>query len=328
MKVHISILMVLLSVSKLMGQQIPQYRQVGLNASLYNPSAMALQKQASINFSGRWQMLGFGNEPRTLILFGQSKIEIKPKTIFNPGSRIQREFVPIEKKKKIILSHFVGGQIISDNYGAFKFMDASACYALGLPLGKEWRASLGLKMGLRHHSFVPSNTQVLNINDPQLPYSGGDLTYDYFLSNNYQKLSFSNSAGITIHNKNAFISFSAQHGGIPNGWKEQTQAFDPKMHWNGMLGYNFKIFEGLDLQPILIVKKMTPSPYSFELNTMATINYIFFAGLNIQYKSSVGIMAGMEITDNLKMAYSLDFSTNRINKFSNGGHEIFLSYGF
>jgi hypothetical protein len=36
----------------------------------------------------------------------------------------------------------------------------------------------------------------------------------------------------------------------------------------------------------------------------------------------------MEVSDNLKIGYAFDFSTNRINRFSNGGHEIYLSYGF
>jgi hypothetical protein len=39
-------------------------------------------------------------------------------------------------------------------------------------------------------------------------------------------------------------------------------------------------------------------------------------------------MAGMEVSGNLKIGYALDFMTNRLNQFSNGGHEIFLSYGF
>jgi len=36
----------------------------------------------------------------------------------------------------------------------------------------------------------------------------------------------------------------------------------------------------------------------------------------------------MEVTDALKIGYSLDFSTTRINSFSNGGHEIMMSYAF
>ena len=73
---------------------------------------------------------------------------------------------------------------------------------------------------------------------------------------------------------------------------------------------------------------MNHGPVSLEATLITTINYIFWAGINYQYNASAGLMAGMEVSDNLKIGYAFDFSTNRINRFSNGGHEIYLSYGF
>ena len=60
-------------------QQLPQYRQFLLNKSLYNPAAMAINNQSFISLVGRWQMLGFGLEPKTIALFGQTKIRKKQK---------------------------------------------------------------------------------------------------------------------------------------------------------------------------------------------------------------------------------------------------------
>lgn len=311
-----------------LSQQSPQYRQVALSPSLNNPSAMCLQKQSSISFSGRWQMLGFGNEPKTLVLNGQTQIKRKPKIVFNPGSRIQREFTPLEKKKKIILQHFVGGQILSDNYGAFKYIESNFSYAVNLPITSKWKASIGMRMGIRNNSFLPNQGEVLNVQDVQLPYQGGDLTYDDYISKNYQSIAFSSTAGITISSRNMFVSIAGFHGGLPNGLVSQTSYFDPQIHWNAMMGYTIKVANGLDIQPMLLLKKMQPTPLSIEFNTLATINYIFWAGINYQYKSSAGVLVGMEVSDNLKIGYAIDFSTNRINKFSNGGHEIYLSYGF
>jgi hypothetical protein len=44
--------------------------------------------------------------------------------------------------------------------------------------------------------------------------------------------------------------------------------------------------------------------------------------------ASTGIMVGMEVSDELKIGYSMEFATSRINYFSNGGHEIMISYAF
>jgi hypothetical protein len=73
---------------------------------------------------------------------------------------------------------------------------------------------------------------------------------------------------------------------------------------------------------------MNPTDYSYEFSALATINYIFWAGVNYHYKAATGIMVGMEVSDELKIGYSMEFATSRINYFSNGGHEIMLSYAF
>jgi len=312
----------------LWGQQLPQFRQIAQSPSLYNPSAMGLQKQNYVSLIGKWQMLGFGYEPKTIAVYGQYQVKKKPKTIFNPGSRIQKDFTPVQKRKSLVLKHIVGGQVISDNYGAFKYLEVNGSYALSIPIQTNWKATIGLRLGLRNNSFNPSLGKVLNVQDVQMPYAGGDMTYDEITANNQRSMEMTSAAGLTLSSKKSFFSVSVQHGGVPNGFVKQTSFFDQRMHFNAMLGRTFAISSGLDIQPVLIVKKMSPAPISIELSTVATINYIFWFGFNYQYNASAGIMAGMEVSDNLKIGYAIDFSTNRINKFSNGGHEIYLSYGF
>lgn len=317
----------LLSLS-LFGQQLPQFRQVPVNYSIYNPAGMSLNKQGNISLLARWQMLGFGNEPRTIALIGHTMIKKKVKTVFNPGSRIQREYEPQQKKKNIVVQHFVGGQVISDNYGAFKYLDVCGSYAASIPINKTWKLSTGIRLGMRNNVFSPSQASVLNLNDPQLPYGGGDATYDTYLAQGMRSLSLSSGFGLTISSKQVVLSGALHHGGIPNGIIKQTSFFDQQYHWNALVGYTFKIANGLDLQPIIVAKQMNQGPVSLEASLMTTINYIFWGGINYHYKASAGIMAGMEVSDNLKIGYAFDFSTTRINRFSNGGHEIYISYGF
>jgi type IX secretion system PorP/SprF family membrane protein len=311
-----------------MAQQMPQFRQVNTSPSLYNPAGMAMNKQASISLLARWQMLGFGNEPRTIACFGQAMIKKKVKTVFNPGSRIQYPIEPLEKKKKRVFQQFVGGQAISDNYGAFKYLEANGNYALCLPLNNQWKLSAGIRIGIRNNVFSPSQASVLNLSNPQLPYDGGDATYDAFLSSGLRSISLSSGFGMTLFSRKMFFAGALQHGGLLHSLGEQSSFFDQRYHWNTQIGYTMNIANGLELQPILILKQMHQGPISVEMTLMTTINYIFWAGINYQYNASAGILAGMEVSDNLKIGYAFDFSTNRINRFSNGGHEIYLSYGF
>ena len=311
-----------------MAQQMPQFRQVITTPSIYNPAGLAMNKQASISMLARWQMLGFGYEPRTIAFFGQSMIKKKVKTVYNPGSRIQNSYDPVMKKKNIVFQHFVGGQVVSDNYGAFKYLEATGNYAVAVPLNERWKISAGIRIGLRNNVFMSSQASVLNPMDAQLPYAGGDPTYELYLNNGMRSISLSSGFGMTLYSKKVIFAGAIHHGGIPNGLSQQTSFFDQQYHWNALIGYTLKVSNGLDIKPMIIAKQMNHGPISLETTVLATINYIFWAGINYHHNASAGVMAGMEVSDNLKIGYAFDFSTNRVNRFSNGGHEIFLSYGF
>ena len=311
------------------GQQLPQYSQFLLNKAVYNPAAMAINPQTEVTLIGRWQMLGFGLEPRTVALFGQSKIQKKEKVIFNPASRIGQEIVPFSKKKKLKLIHFVGGQLISDNYGAFKSTDFIGNYALRIPINNKWKISVGASIGLSNHSFNPARAVVLNSSDPLLPYNGGDEEYDAFTQGKLNQLSLNTGAGVALNSSNFFLSIGAkQLAKNYISFGNSSINFDQRTHWNLMTGYNFSIGNGLDIQPAILIKRMQANKLSYEFSALATINYIFWAGVNYHLGASAGIMVGMEISDELKIGYSMEFATTRINYFSNGGHEIMISYAF
>ena len=310
-------------------QQMPQYTQFTQNKSLFNPAAMALNQHQAITMASRWQMLGFGLEPKTVSLYGQMKYQKKIKVIFNPASRIGEEIVATSKKQKIKLNHYFGGQIVSDNYGAFKSTNFDGNYALSIPINAKWKASVGLKIGIANNSFNANQASVLNSANPLLPYNGGDITYDEFTSGKLNKLNISSGAGFTISNKEFYLSIAALNLNKNKfSFGNSSIDFDQRIHFNLMTGYNFKIANGFDLQTAILLKKMYPTNLSIEGSAIATINYIFWGGINYRHASSLGFCAGMEITDALKIGYSLDFPTTRINKFSNGGHEIMMSYAF
>ena len=88
-----------LSFGSLMAQQMPQFRQVNTSPSLYTPAGMAMNKQTSISLLARWQMLGFGNEPRTIAFFGQAMIKKRLKLYLIPEVGFNIQSSPWKRKK-------------------------------------------------------------------------------------------------------------------------------------------------------------------------------------------------------------------------------------
>jgi hypothetical protein len=62
-------------------QQMPQYSQYLRNQFMVNPGAAGVYDFVDVTIGGRWQWIGFGDEPRTAYLSVTSPITRKPRTI-------------------------------------------------------------------------------------------------------------------------------------------------------------------------------------------------------------------------------------------------------
>jgi type IX secretion system PorP/SprF family membrane protein len=311
-------------------QQLPQFSQFINNPSLYNPSSIGLDKNAKVTLGGRWQMLGFGSEPRTGFIDGHFRIPQKKKNNFNPALRLGEDSTSSDTIVPLYFEHTIGGQVIIDNYGAFNRTSVNGLYSIGFPLNHDWKALLGTRVGFSNFGFLSSKAQVLNITDPTQAYQGGDLEYDNYVSDVMNRNSFDLGVGISILNKG--FSFCVAAHQLTNSTLDlnsnSTVYFNQRLHWNMMMGYTYSIEDFISVQGMMLVKKMMPSPLSLELCAKAIFQNSLWAGIHYRNRASVGIMGGVFINDRFQLGYSVDFTTNRIRNFTNGGHELIISYRF
>jgi type IX secretion system PorP/SprF family membrane protein len=312
-------------------QQLPQLSQFSTNLDIFNPSAIGLNEKSCISIGGRWQMLGFGSEPRSLFLSGSTKLpSVNKKREINSGLRIDENETNVDTISESALSHSLGGQFIHDQYGAFGRSGITGNYSLGINLNNDWRAHLGARFGWSNFSFNQDKAQVLNVNDPSQIYQGGDDEYDQFIGGTNRRNSFDLGLGVTIVNDNFLLGLAMNQ--ITKSYLDvpmsSTAFFDQRMHWNLFTGYTYKIPEVCDIQGMLLVKKMQPTPLSLEVSLRTLFPNSLWAGIHYRNRSSVGIMGGFLIYEKFHLGYSIDFETTSIRKFSNGGHEIILNYRF
>ena len=319
-----------LGVSALLNaQQLPQYTQFANNQSLYNPAFIGLNKSNDITVGGRWQMLGFGNEPRTAFGIFSKNLKLKEKEIFNPALRISRDIPKTSSLEKRKFSHAAGAQIGLDQYGAFRSFNLNGIYAFHYQVNRTFKVSGGLKLGFSNYSFDAAKAVVLNISDPKLTYQGGDSEYDQFISGRQNATFLNVGAGAVIHYTDFFIGVSADQltrNAIELGTSSVN--FNPSTHYFFTTGYKFSISDALKLTAVAQFKKMRPAPLSADFSIIANYGESLFFGLNYRHKAAVGIMAGFHINEKFSLGYSLDFTVNKLNSASNGGHELILSYRF
>ena len=310
-------------------QQLPQFTQFAQNQALLNPAFIGTYEEREINLGGRWQMLGFGNEPRTAFGLYSQQIKVKEKDIINPSLPISREIPQIKNVEKRLLTQAFGAHVGIDKYGAFGTFELNGLYAVHYQLSKKLKLSGGAKLGFSNNSFDASKAIVANLTDPSLPYQGGDLEYDEFISGRTNNVRLNLGLGGAIHYADFFVAGSVNNltGDLIEIGASQVN-FQPTPHLFLSTGYNHSIGQSLSINTTLLLKKMSPAPLSTELSIVANFDENLFGGLIYRHKSAIGITGGFNINDQFRLGYSVDFTINKLRYASNGGHELIMRYRF
>ena len=242
-------------------QQLPQFTQFINNTSLFNPSMMGMENDALISVGGRWQMLGFGSEPRTAFICGQTRISNKSKRLLNPSLRISKDNTENDSVKQTRFSHYAGGQLLFDSYGAFNRTSLNGLYSMSIDLNPDWKLLAGLKFAYSNFGFDMTKAQVAQNTDI-------DQEYDSYIANGSNRNSFDLSAGFTLVSKNYFIGFAAnQFTKTSLDLNTSNSYFDQRMHWNLITGYTYAIPGIVDFQGMILLKKNGSYPTINRIGT-------------------------------------------------------------
>jgi type IX secretion system PorP/SprF family membrane protein len=307
------------------GQQNPQYSQYLRNQFMVNPAAAGVYDFLDITIGGRWQWLGFDDSPKTSYLSGTFVLGKRNRVRYNPAFRTGSGPVKNPEIKTGQLKHALGGQLIADQYGAFRRMSFNATYAIHLPISKNINLSFGAKAGLSNHTFLQNKAVVLNTVDPSLSYSGGDKEYDAYVANGSSKMMLDVGTGMYLYSKKMFFGLAADN--LTRDLVEfgtGTANFNTQLHFNATYGLKLKINENLMVMPAVLIKLMSPAPISIEGSVLLEYKEWLWSGISYRHNDAIIPMIGLNVSERFKFGYSYDYSISRFNEVSSGGHEIVL----
>jgi type IX secretion system PorP/SprF family membrane protein len=191
-----------------------------------------------------------------------------------------------------------------------------------------------------------------------------NLGYAYKLELEKGSLNLGLSAGVffsTLASEGWRLPDGGSDPAIPTG-KESKQSFDLGL---GAYYRNGKLYAGLSMahliRPTLVYgdnpSKLPRSYYlmagyeipfenpEFELKPslliltdLKNVNYSvnallfyrnrFWVGLDYRFKSSIGLLAGLNLFPELRLGYSYSYNTSLLSRYGGSNHEIMLSYRF
>jgi type IX secretion system PorP/SprF family membrane protein len=306
-----------ISITLTYGQQMPQYSQYLRNQSLVNPAAVGVYDFVDVTMGGRMQWTGVSAAPTTGYLLVNSPLSAKPKPRYNPSLRVSNEIPRNPEIKTGKVKHAVGGQFVSDQYGAFRSLYFSGAYALHLPVSKNTNLSFGTRLGLSNNAFLQNKAQVLS--------GTVDNTYQMYGANLGSMNIMDISAGLYLYSKKAFIGIAADNLSKDFvRFGSSTANFDRRMHFNAIAGLKIPVTAEWTITPAVLAKMMYTAPLSIEGSLQFEYKEFLWFGTSYRHTDAIVGMFGLNINQRLKLGYAFDYSLSRFNKVSSGGHEVVL----
>lgn len=268
------------------------YSQYIFNGLLINPAYAGSHVQMSVSLTYRNQWVNLEGAPQT--------------TTLGAHTSLRRDKIGVG----ILATHDRIGSY--SNTGFF----ASYAYKIKNPLGGVF--SFGVQAGFNNFKgdYTDLTIRPQNQNDP---------TFSGFLSQ--FKPNF--GGGVFYYNKRIFAGFAVPSILTYSKSFSETleQLKQPRyyyLHGGMLLPLNRE--ETVKFNPSILVRAQDGTPLSGDLN----LNFVFYDQVSIgsSYRSGDAIMTfvNFKLSEKFHFAYSYDWTTSDIRKYSRGTHEVMLSY--
>lgn len=283
------------SVAQLSAQQLPHYSNYMLNDYPMNPAVGGSHPYFEGMSNNRYQWVGITDAPRTYMLSVNG-----PTKSLNVG---------------------LGGMLFTDIVGPTRRTGFYLSYAYHLKLTPKIKLSLGLSAGLLQ--FMVDGSKI-TLHDPHDNVISGGVETAYIPDF---------GAGV--------YAYSTDHkwyvgASVPQIFENKIKFFDytttglSKLatHYYVTAGYKFDLGESFKIEPSTCVKFVQPAPVQFDLGLRAIYKDKIWIGGAYRHLDAISAMVGFVMQENITFAYSYDFATTDIKKYSTGTHELMIAIRF
>lgn len=291
----IAFLVMMTGADTLQAQQLPHYSNYMLNGYAMNPAVGGSNPYFEGMSNNRYQWVGITDAPRTYILTVNG-----PTRSLNVG---------------------LGGMVFTDIVGPTRRTGFYASYSYHLKVAEKLRVSMGISAGALQFMVDASKITLRDAGDN-------------IISNGIQTLLTPDfGAGVYVYSTDKKWYAGASVPQILQSrirFQEVTSTSLSKLatHFYVMGGYRYQLNESIRLEPSTVIKYVKPAPVQFDIGLRAIYRDKIWLGGAFRYLDAVSAMVGYTLQENLTFAYSYDFTTTNIRKYSIGTHELVIGVKF
>lgn len=319
------------SVMHVQAQQRPQYTQYILNSYIINPAVAGIENYIDVKLSHRHQWVGINGAPVTSYV-----------TIHGPLQRSDYD------KQTITSTHMSGENPRGRNYWS-EYEAPEAHGGVGLTVINDRTGPMNRFSGygtLTYHIGLSPKTNLsggFSAGFQQLRLNAGKLDFgeQYPIDPSVSGSAYVNrlrpdfNAGLWLYSARYFAGVSAMNiipqgvgfnNGAINGDRVTLLSGKQLPHLFVTGGYMMFLTEQISLLPSAMVKWISPTPVSVDVNAKLQWQDVIWTGINYRFKDGFGAMVGMNINPSVNISYSYDYITSKLNNVSSGTHEILIGF--
>lgn len=310
-KIYTLVVVVLtLTSSNLLAQQMPLYSQYMFNHFLINPATAGLDGYTSVNLTAREQWVGLAGAPSTYSVSGQTRL-LNGAFLFSKAA-VRKTSSRASRDSRVGL----GANIYNDHNGLINRAGLQLTYAYHLPMD-EAELSFGLTGSFYQFSINKNKMELLDqdddlINQSDLSMILPDLNFGvFYTAKDYY-------AGVSVAQ---LLQSSIQFG---NSGYEEYRMY---RHYFITGGYKFVLDRDYMLEPSTLIKISKQGRPQIDLGTKLYIRNDYWAGLSFRTGSAFVLMGGLTV-DKYSFGYAFDYTLNSIRKNTFGSHEFMIAVKF
>jgi len=277
-------------------QQAPMYTHYMYNTLMINPAYAGSRDALSVTLLHRSQWVGIKGAPSTQTL-----------TMHTP----------------LVNEHIgLGLSVCNDKIGPTNNTSVFADFAYIMKLTEKSKLALGVSAGV---NIFQAQLNTLQLDDQSDPVFQNNIknrtTANFGFGAYYYRERFYAGVSVPTLLQNNYSAIK-----LPDG---TTLLGKEKRHYYFIAGTVLNIAHNLAFKPTMLLKIAQSAPVQLDLTASFIIMNKLLIGAMYRSGDAFGALVGLDITDQLHLGYSFDWSYGlKTSKYNYGSHEIVLRYDF
>ncbi len=297
-------------------QQVYRFSQYLQNLYILNPASAGVNDYMDLSMSYRKQWVGINNSPTTV--YASLNTALGKKTRVNAKESSMRISTPTtydQYERKSF--HALGGYVANDSYGAFGITLIGASYAFHLPLSKSHTISFSPSVAYFATSFDQNKAKVEIAGDP---------TYASYVGQSDQSHRLDVNLSFWFYHARYFLGYSSDQ--LMQDRLElsnQITFSEVQAQHNLIAGYRFRIRNAFVLTPSVMARYTVDQPLGADFNLRLDYEDRIWGGMSYQTGNNLIVMAGLYVSNTLRVGYSFDYAFTTLKQYRNiGTHEVMI----